>query len=78
MSRAATLAKVAAAAHELASALTELAQGEGTRPDDRPSIKTKPSRRRGVRAPANPPIIVDELTAKKAEAALRRAGIWTR
>jgi hypothetical protein len=76
--RAATLAKVAAAAHHLADALSELARqeaGETSRPS---SIPIQRSRRGRVRVPPDAPILVDDLTAKKAEAALRRAGIPTR
>jgi hypothetical protein len=38
----------------------------------------KPQRRRGVRIPADAPTVVDDVTAKRAQSALRRAGIVTR
>jgi len=77
--RAAAFARAAEAAQALADALQELAIAEQTgEPAEVQYRRNKPRRRRGVRIPAESPIVVDEVTAKRAQAALRRAGIVTR
>jgi hypothetical protein len=77
VSRSAALAKAAAAARDLAEALAELARAdEESPPPDRRTSKAR--RRPRVHIPAGAPTVVDELTAKRAAAALRRAGITTR
>ena len=78
MSRSTILAKAAAACHELGEALAELARDEDARAL-RQAKSQGPKRRRGVRVPADSPtVVVDDVTAKRAEIALRRAGIITR
>jgi hypothetical protein len=78
VSRAAALARAANAARDLAEALAELARGEepGSRAERK--VPAKARRRPRVRVPAEAPTVVDQVTAKRAEMALRRAGIVTR
>lgn len=79
MRRAAALTRAAEAALALARALRDLAREErGDHPSRGKGETDKPRRRRGVRLPADSPTVVDEVTAKRAQAALRRAGIVTR
>jgi hypothetical protein len=79
MRRAAALARAAEAAQGLADALQELATVEQTgEPGEVQPRRGKPQRRRGVRIPADAPTVVDDVTAKRAQSALRRAGIVTR
>ncbi len=78
MRQAVALARAAEAAQGLADALQELANAQ--RADERSGVGPRQDkrRRRGVRIPPGAPTVVDEVTAKRAEAALRRAGILTR
>jgi hypothetical protein len=79
MRRSAALTKAAEAARGLADALQELAAAERTGELDEPGrTRDKPRRRRGVRIPTSASTVVDDVTAKRAQAALRRAGIVTR
>jgi hypothetical protein len=79
MRRSAAFAKAAEAARGLAEALQELAAAERTsEPGEPGSTRDKTRRRRGVRIPTGESTVVDEVTAKRAQAALRRAGIVTR
>jgi hypothetical protein len=72
------LAKAAAACRELADALAELARDEDLSSPERRKVQRKGRRRPAVRVPADSPTVIDEVTAKRAEMALRRAGIVTR
>jgi hypothetical protein len=79
MRRAAALARAAEAARGLADALQEMAAEERSGERNEPGrTRDKPRRRRGVRIPTGASTVVDEVTAKRAQAALRRAGIVTR
>jgi len=79
MRRAAALARAAEAARGLADALQELAAAERTgEQDELGRTRDRPRRRRGVRIPTGASTVVDDVTAKRAQAALRRAGIVTR
>ena len=78
MSRADILAKAAVACRELADALAELARDEDVSSPKRRKAQRKGRRRPGVRVPADSPTVIDEVTSKRAEMALRRAGIVTR
>jgi hypothetical protein len=79
MRHAAALAKAAVAARHLADALQELATAEQVGvAGELAGGRRKSHGRRGVRIPADAPTMVDEITAKRAQRALRRAGIVTR
>jgi len=79
MRRGLALSKAAEAAQGLADALRELATAEQTaEPSKRGYDRGEAQRRRNVRIHAGAPTVVDEVTAKRAQAALRRAGIVTR
>jgi hypothetical protein len=78
VSRAEILAKAAVAGRELADALAELARDEDLRSPECRKVQRKGRRRPGVRVPADSPTVIDEVMSKRAEMALRRAGIVTR
>jgi hypothetical protein len=78
VSRADILAKAAVACRDLADALAELARDEDLSSPERRTVQSKGRRRRGVRVPPDSPTVIDEVTSKRAEMALRRAGIVTR